>query len=217
MPSTTLIRFLGSLALLALASVPLAHAQEPEAPAAEEAKPKPRPRKPPPKPAAPVPPAPAPAPPAASAAWPSGATALSETYGDWTMTCTRAESGVGCIVLQAQGNARTGKREFAIELKAPADGRAEGLILMPHGFAIEPGVTFKLDETVMGKGAPYLSCSQDGCLVPISLPTLATDSMKTAKTLIVLALKPEAKEPTVITVPLGGFAAAFSRAVAFGG
>ena len=215
MPSNTLIRSLGSLALVALASVPLAHAQEPAAPSAEETKPKPRPRKPPLKPAATVPPVPAPEP--ASAAWPSGATALSETYGDWTVTCTRAEARATCLVLQAQGNARTGKREFAMELRPPAEGRAEGLVLMPHGFAIEPGVTFKLDDTAMGKGAPYLSCSQDGCLVPISLPMLATDTMKTAKTLTVMALKPEAKEPTVITVPLDGFAAAFSRAVAFGG
>jgi invasion protein IalB len=214
MRSLILFRALGSLALAAFSTVPLAHAQEAVAPAAEEAKPKPRPRKPP-KPAAQVPPDPAAQ--APSAAWPSGATALSETYGDWTMTCTRTETRATCLVLQAQGNARTGKREFAIELKAPAEGRAEGLVLMPHGFSIEPGVTFKLDETAMGKGAPYLTCSQDGCLVPISLPTLATDSMKTAKNLIVLAVKPEAKEPTAITVPLGGFAAAFSRAVAFGG
>lgn len=184
------------------------------APAIESEKPRPRPRKPPLKTAVPAPATVVPD--AASNVWPSGASAISETYDTWTMTCTRTETKPACIVGQAQGNARTGKREFTIELKGAVDGRAEGLILLPLGFVIEPGVTFKLDETVMGKGAPYLTCTAEGCLVPISLPTLATDTMKTAKTLTVLAMKPDAKEPTAIAVPLGGFGPAFSRATAFG-
>jgi invasion protein IalB len=52
--------------------------------------------------------------------------------------------------------------------------------------------------------------------VPVSLPTLATDTMKTATNLTISATKPDAKEPTIITVPLSGFAAAFARASAFG-
>jgi invasion protein IalB len=202
-------------------------AQEATEPPPAEA-PKPKPRKPPAKPAAvpkPVPEAAAPA--AARAPWPDGASALSESYADWTMTCSRrapdgtqAQGGEGkpaCLLTQAQGNARTGKREFTIEIRTPIEGRADGLILMPFGFLIEPGVSFKLDETVLGKGAPYVSCTLDGCLVPISLPTLATDTMKTAKTLSVIGMRQDAKEPTTITVPLAGFAPAFARAIAFGG
>jgi invasion protein IalB len=212
-----------ALAVLGLASGPggvPARAQE--APAEEAPKPEPTPR---PKPKKPAPkeaaPAAAPAAPAAAATapaaiWPAGASAVSETYADWTTNCARAEARTACVVSQAQGNARTGRREFAFELKAPVDGRADGVILMPHGFAIEPGVTFKLDEATLGKGAPYMTCSGEGCLVPVSFPTLATDTMMTAKTLTILAMKPDAKEPTVITVPLGGFASAFARAIALG-
>jgi invasion protein IalB len=196
--------------LLTVLFTPAAVAQElpaaPEPPAA--AAPKPRPRK----------PAPKPAPEkseSARTAWPEGASALSESYGSWTVTCTRAEEKPVCLVTQAQGNARTGKREFVIEIKVPNEGRAEGMILMPFGYVIEPGISFKLDETVLGKGAPYLSCSLEGCLVPISLPTLATDTMKTAKTLSVIGQKQDAKEPTTIPVPLDGFGRAFTRAIAF--
>lgn len=148
--------------------------------------------------------------------WPEGASMVSETYGDWTMTCSRAEAKATCLLLQSQGNARTGKREFAVELKPPVDGRAEGMIMMPFGFRIEPGVSFKLDETVLGKGAPYVSCSLEGCLVPISLPTLATDTMKTARILSVIGTKQDAKEPTTVAVPLSGFGPALARAVALG-
>ncbi len=148
--------------------------------------------------------------------WPPGATSVSESYGDWTMNCNRAEARTDCVIIQSQGDRRTGKRLFSVELRPPRDGKSEGLILMPFGLQIEPGVGFKLDDRQLGKGAPFSFCVSDGCLVPISLPTLATDAMKTATSLTISATKPDAKEPTVITVPLSGFAAAFARAGAFG-
>lgn len=210
----------------------LATAQEegaPEAaPAEPAAKPKPRPRKPAPKKEEhketakePAPPAPSgtvlePAASSGSAQWPAGASSVSESYGDWTMNCNRAEARTDCVIIQSQGDRRTGKRLFSMELRPPKDGKSEGLILMPFGLQIEPGVSFKLDDRQLGKGAPFSFCVSDGCLVPVSLPTLATDTMKTATNLTISATKPDAKEPTIITVPLSGFAAAFARASAFG-
>jgi len=218
--------------LLASAAVP-AHAQDAEPEAAPEeapaAKPKPAPkRRAPPQrkaeekqaeaaPATSGAPVLEPAPTVATAQWPNGARSVSESYGDWTMNCTREETRTDCVVIQSQGDRRTGRRQFSVELRSPKEGRAEGLILMPFGLQIEPGVTFKLDDRALGKGAPYSSCVADGCLVPISLPTLATDAMKTGQNLTVSATKPDAKEPAVLTVPLSGFAAAFARATAFGG
>jgi invasion protein IalB len=216
-PSTSLIRFLAATGLALLATAP-ARAQDAEEPAAVEAPAKPKPRKPaPPKPAAakPAAPTPAAATPAPAASWPAGATSLSEVYGDWTVTCAKEakpEAKAECAIMQAQG--AKGRREFALEIRPPSDGRAQGFILMPLGLAIEPGISFKLDDAVLGKGAPYLSCSQEGCLVPVSLPTLATDTMKTAKNLLVSGTKPEAKDSVTITVPLEGFANALARAIA---
>lgn len=218
MPSTSLIRVLAVLSFALTLAAPAA-AQDAEAPAAAEAPAKPKPRKaapPKPAPAKPAAPVAASTPSTATAGWPTGASSLTEVYGDWTVTCAKAEAKADaqaeCAVMQAQG--AKGRREFALEIRPPSDGRAQGFILMPLGLAIEPGISFKLDEAVLGKGAPYLSCSQEGCLVPISLPTLATDTMKTSKNLLVSATKPEAKEPVTITVPLEGFATALARAIA---
>lgn len=219
MSSSSLIRSLAVMSLALFVAGPVV-AQDAAAPTASDpaeapAKPKPRratPAKPAPtKAAAPTPAAT----PAAGAGWPSGASSVSEVYGDWTVTCAKADTKVECAVMQAQG--AKGRREFALEIRPPSDGRAQGFILMPLGLAIEPGVSFKLDEAVLGKGAPFMSCSQEGCLVPVSLPTLATDTMKTAKNLLVSATKPDAKEPVVITVPLEGFANALARAAALAG
>ncbi|MHC2090264.1 invasion associated locus B family protein [Methylobacterium sp. CM6244] len=190
-------------------------APEQDAPAAESSpKPKPKPKpKPAPKPAAAATAAPAPTA-LAKATWPEGASALSESYGDWSINCSRENQATICSVVQAQGSKRDNRREFAIELKPPANDRTDGLILMPFGFQIEAGLSFKIDEAVLGKGAPYYTCSSEGCLVPVSLPTLATDTMKTAKNLLILAPKQDATEPTTITVPLNGFGAALARASA---
>jgi len=174
-----------------------------------KAKPKPAPAA---KPTPVTKPAPVTAP---ASIWPSGASSVSEVYGDWTVVCAREGTGPAtCTLMQAQGSKTDGRRSFAIELRTPTEGRAAGLILMPLGLNIEGGIQFKLDEAVLGQGAPFLSCSQEGCMVPISFPTLATDAMKAAKTLTITATRPEAKEPLVVTVPLGGFGPALSRAMA---
>ena len=212
-----------SLIALSAGAVPSAAQEEaPDAAPAPPPKVKPKPRPPAPKPAPKATPAATPAPAADSKAaakpapvWPAGALSITENYGEWTLTCTRPETNTACMLMQSQGDNKTGKRLFAFELRTPKDGRAEGLILMPFGLSIDPGVTFKLDDVVLGKGAPYISCSSEGCLVPISFPTLATDAMRTAKTLQVIGVKPSNEEPQPIAVPLGGFAAVWDRAIAF--
>lgn len=208
--------------LLALPlAAPRAQDAEPAAAPAEaphKAKPKPKPKpapKPAAKPAAEATPAAAPAP--AHAAWPTGASTVTESYGDWSMTCTHPGETVTCIVAQSQGDSKTGRRKFGIELQTPKDGRAEGIVLMPFGLSIEPGISFKLDEQTLGKGAPYTACGPDGCFVPISFPTLALDGMRTAKKLFVIGHKSGGSDDATITVPLEGFAQALDRAVALSG
>lgn len=204
--------------LLALPlAAPRAQDAEPEAAPAEapqKARPKPKP-----KPAAAklvAKPAAAEATPA-HAVWPAGASSVTESYGDWSMTCTHPGETVTCIVAQSQGDSKTGRRKFGIELQTPKDGRAEGIVLMPFGLSIEPGISFKLDEQTLGKGAPYTACGPDGCFVPISFPTLALDGMRTAKKLFVIGHKSSGSDDATITVPLEGFAQALDRAVALSG
>ena len=212
---------LPGVVLVAASSAALAQDAEPEAASAPAAKPKPKPK---PK-AEPMPAAAAPeasgkssvkvAP--GSAPWPTGATSVSESYGDWTVSCVKPQDRPACIVVQSQGDSKTGQRKFGFELSTPKDGRSEGVVLMPFGLSIEAGIAFKLDEQNLGKGAPYTSCSAEGCMVSISFPTLATDGMRTAKTLTVTGQKANSTEAAPVTVPLAGFPAAFDRAVALGG
>lgn len=150
--------------------------------------------------------------PAASAATlPNGATAVNETYGDWTVDCRIANGQRLCVLLQSQGNSQTGQRVFAIELRTPKDGRAEGTILFPFGMKLENGAVLRLDDKDLGQGLRFSTCMAQGCLLPISFPTVATDAMKAGKALTVAALNLSNNEPVSFNVSLGGFGAALDR------
>jgi invasion protein IalB len=225
MPTIRALARFSLIAMLLLAvpsGAPRAQDAEPEAAAPTDtpvrARPKPKPRPAAAKPAAkPAAEAATPAAAPAHAIWPDGASTVSESYGDWTMTCTRPNAKVTCIVAQSQGDSQTGRRKFGFELQTPENGRSEGIVLMPFGLAIEPGVTFKLDEQTLGKGAPYTTCGAEGCLVSISFPVLAIDGMRAAKNLFVIGQKANGTDPATITVPLEGFPKALDRAVALSG
>lgn len=205
---------------------PALHAQEepaeqPVAAAPQRAVPRPAPKpnpKPAPKPAQSIAQAqPAPAAPSVgqpttkAATLPNGASAINETYGDWTVDCRIANEQRLCVLLQSQGNSQTGQRVFAIELRAPKDGRAEGTILFPFGMKLENGAVLRLDDKNLGQGLRFSTCMAQGCLLPISFPTVATDAMKAGKALTVAALNLSNGEPVSFNVSLTGFGAAFDR------
>lgn len=211
------LRIIALVAVLAASSIAAPALRAQDAPAAPATLQRPASRAPakPAQPAAqaqPAPTAPSVSQSAAQAATlPNGASAINETYGDWTVDCRIANGQRLCVLLQSQGNSQTGQRVFAIELRAPKDGRAEGTILMPFGMKLENGAVLRLDDKDLGQGLRFSTCLAQGCLLPISFPTVATDAMKAGKALTVAALNLSNNEPVSFNVSLGGFAAALDR------
>ena len=131
--SVTTLLLAGMLALTGPVTVQAQEDAAPEAaPAEPAAKPKPRPRKPAPKKeepkeatsAAPSGTVLEPAAASGSAQWPAGASSVSESYGDWTMNCNRAEARTDCVIIQSQGDrigapAGTRRRRSADGAAAP--------------------------------------------------------------------------------------------------
>lgn len=91
------------------------------------------------------------------------------------------------MLSQARGNRQTGQRAFAIELHAPKDGKTDGTILVPFGLKLDAGAILKLDDKDLRQGLRFSTCVPQGCLLPVSFPTPATDAMMTATTLTVAA------------------------------
>lgn len=142
---------------------------------------------------------------------PNGASAINEVYGDWTVDCRITDGQKLCLLTQTQGDSRTNQRVFAIELRAPKDGKAEGTILMPFGVKLENGAVLKLDDKDLGQGLRFSTCVPSGCLLPISFPTVATDAMKAGKTLTAAALNLSSGEIVSFNIVLNGFGPALKR------
>jgi invasion protein IalB len=155
--------------------------------------------------------APAATQPTHSAQLPNGASTITETYGDWTIACGIENGMKLCNLNQAQGNKETGQRTFAIELRTPKDGKTEGTILMPFGLKLDAGALLKLDDKDLGKGLRFSTCVPQGCLLPVSFPTVATDAMRKGKTLVVASLNLSNGQAVTFNVSLNGFASALDR------
>jgi invasion protein IalB len=147
---------------------------------------------------------------------PNGATSISETYGDWTVACAIENSAKLCTLGQSQGNKQTGERTFVFEMRSSKDGQTPGTILVPFGLKLESGAILKLDDKDLGRGLRFSTCVRQGCLLPFSFPTVATDAMKTAKTLTVAALNFSNGEPVTFTVSLNGFEPGLARLAELG-
>jgi invasion protein IalB len=142
---------------------------------------------------------------------PGGASSIQETFGAWNVSCRIAEGRKVCTFSQARGNQQTGQRSFAIELRPPRDGKTEGVLVLPFGLAFAAGVKLALDDKALGQAIPFSTCVPDGCLVPVSFPTVATDAMKSAKALTITATPSGNAEPVTFAVSLEGFTAAHAR------
>jgi invasion protein IalB len=82
---------------------------------------------------------------------------------------------------------------------------------MPFGLKLDSGATMKLDDKDLGQGLHFSTCVPQGCLVPVSLPTGATDAIKKAKKLTVASVNLNGGDVIAFNVPLDGFGAATAR------
>ena len=150
---------------------------------------------------------------AKAGALPNGASSISETYGDWTVNCGADKGAKFCTLSQAQINKETGQRTFAIELRTSKDGAGEGTILLPFGLKLEAGVVLKLDDKDLANGLRFSTCLAQGCLLPVSLASAATDAVRKAKTFTVGALNVGNGQSVTFNVSLSGFGSALDRAI----
>jgi invasion protein IalB len=143
---------------------------------------------------------------------PNGATAISETYGDWTLNCGADKGAKFCTLSQTQVN-KEGQRAFAFELRMAKDGSGEGTILMPFGLKLDAGVVLKLDDQSIGEGLRFSTCMAQGCLLPVSFPSAGMEAIRHAKSFTVGALNVSNNQLLTIGISLNGFAVALDRAV----
>ena len=153
-----------------------------------------------------------------TAAWsaaglPGGASSLTETYGNWTVTCLVQKQGenqnVLCSMSQQQVDDKR-QRALAIELSPADKGSAAGAVVLPFGLSLAAGAILQIDETPADKPIAFTTCLPAGCVVPVNFDSAKADALGKGQSLSVLAQAVDGNT-IKLNVPLDGFAAALKR------
>lgn len=144
---------------------------------------------------------------------PGGASSLTETFEDWTVSCSSANGSSQCIVSQVQTR-QNGQRVLDMRLSPTTDNDGNNASLtLPFGLEFARGVTLQLDDGKPGKPISFKTCLPGGCIVPLSLDKAMTDAMRKGTALKLTATSIQ-NTAVPLTVSLKGFGAALDRASA---
>jgi invasion protein IalB len=159
---------------------------------------------------------------------PGGASALSETHGNWTVACqavtpasasatskTARGSDNGtperrCTLAQRQATEK-GERVLVIEWH-PSEGGLKGTMILPFGLALTRGVVLRVDDGEPGEAQAFSTCLPAGCIVPLAGDDSLVEALRSGQALHVLVSE-RTGQALQLTVPLKGFAAAHDRAL----
>ncbi|WP_439272639.1 invasion associated locus B family protein [Pseudochrobactrum sp. HB0163] len=143
---------------------------------------------------------------------PGGASTLTETFSNWTVSCrvvTNADAkNVVCTMLQQQID-ENGRRALTAEF-TPAKSGLAGAFLLPFGLDLKAAPLFQVDENKAGVKSAFSTCMPAGCLVPVNFDVAQSDAMYKGKALIISTKSLDGQE-FKFNVPLDGFAAASKR------
>jgi invasion protein IalB len=114
-----------------------------------------------------------------------------------------------CAVSQQQLDEKTRQRLLALELQ-PRGDKAEGILILPFGLAVDKNVTLKAGDVEVGPPLRFKTCLPQGCLVPLNLDAKAIAALRKASVLTVGAAG-DADQPTNFPISLQGFAPALDR------
>ena len=133
-----------------------------------------------------------------------------EVYQDWRVRCEEAgEDGPGRCFMFQNLVLREGNRQLLnLAIGFPQeDGPAVGILMLPLGIALPPGVQIQIDE-----GEPvriqFEHCISAGCRAPFPLEEGLVESMKAGKQAKV-TFYDASRRPVELPVSLAGFTAAY--------
>lgn len=144
--------------------------------------------------------------------FPGGASSVSETYKDWSVSCVLQEAGKRCALTQTQTQ-QGGQRVLAIELSAPNGNRLTGVLVLPFGLALDSGATLQIDDKPAGQPLRFRTCLPAGCLIPLNFDAAMIAALRNGTALKVKVHADGGKE-TMLSISLQGFPAALDRTAA---
>ena len=142
---------------------------------------------------------------------PGGASALSETHGDWTVNCQVTGTNKVCSLSHQQFNKQSGQRLLAIELTTKTGQDSTGTLALPFGLALANGISLEIDDKKLDGTLQFNTCQAVGCLVPVTFDADITPLMQNGTTLKINATAADTTQPISFTISLNGFGSALAR------
>ncbi|TPN11986.1 Invasion associated locus B family protein [Mesorhizobium sp. B2-1-3] len=142
---------------------------------------------------------------------PGGASALSETHGDWAVNCQISGAAKACSLSHQQFNKQSNQRLLAIELSSRTGEDATGTLALPFGLALAKGVTLTIDDQKLDGSLQFNTCQAVGCLVPVAFDAKVVPVLKAGTTLKVDAFAADTGQAVSFSIPLNGFGSALAR------
>lgn len=139
----------------------------------------------------------------------AGPDRLSETYADWSVTCTTAEGGTrACRMQQFQRQTENNAQVLALYVRATQQGPRISMVL-PLGVRLRAGVTVAVGDEELAK-VPYDICTNTGCAAGFAPTDEQMAKLRAGEALRVTVAATNGKAAT-IRASLIGFTAAWDR------
>ncbi|ENN89672.1 invasion associated locus B family protein [Rhizobium freirei PRF 81] len=148
---------------------------------------------------------------AGASSFPGGASSLVETYDDWGVVCQIQNNAPACVIRQVQTNNQTNQVVLTVEIGKAADGKFQGVLLLPLGLALAQGAQLKIDDNSIGAPLAFSTCVPQGCLVPLVLEADTITKLRAGKALNVTVSAANPAKPVTFAVSLKGFSGALNR------
>jgi len=143
-----------------------------------------------------------------------GATAISETHGDWTVICGTRTGEQACVINQSLADEQTGQRVLAVELENEANGAVAGSLVLPFGLRLGEGVRTQVDAVTVGDTLPIRVCYDYGCVARLSFDANTATLLRKGTALRLVGTVDESGEDIALSVSLRGISSALDRGAA---
>jgi len=145
---------------------------------------------------------------------PSGANALQEVFQDWQVACAPQGAGPRCALSQQQSDPQSKQRVLLITLNASGADKAEGVLILPFGLAIDSGATLQVDDGTALPPLRFRTCLPAGCIIPLNFDAKLIGALRKGGALKVKVVAADTAKEMVLPISLKGFPGALDRTVA---
>ncbi|MDQ1119153.1 invasion protein IalB [Pseudoxanthomonas sp. SORGH_AS 997] len=134
-----------------------------------------------------------------------------QRFGAWSIGCRDEQGQRYCTLAQELRRTTDNQRLLLMEVKPDGMRHASAGLTLPFGLDVHAGVSLQIDDGPVGN-APYQTCLQQGCTVPLNLDDSALQALRRAKMLKVVAPIASGGAAT-FQLSLQGFDAAYAQMV----